>query len=204
MLRFPKRFRRTLRSLFACGSTQEPEMLRFPKRFRRTLRSRLACGNTQEPEMLRFSKRFRRTLRSRFACGSTQEPFDHTGTGPAVSLQICTVLKNMPRHHQLYSPQSGITRQVIQHNSPRYPERSTSHPAQLSPLSGMTLHVILNLFQNSLPFRPSSGADSVPTFAIGGQACLHQKTLHNITACPAPLLKAPLGGHSLITCRCNE
>ena len=157
-------------------------------------------------------------MRSRFACGSTQEPFDHTRTGPAVSLQICTVLKNMPRHHQLYSPQSGITRQVIQqlsplsgitrqviqHNYPRYPERSTSHPAQLSPLSGMTLHVILNLFQNSLPFRPSSGADSVPTFAIGGQACLHQKTLHNITACPAPLLKAPLGGHSLITCRYNE
>ena len=57
-------------------------------------------------------------------------------TCPAVSLQICTVLKNMPRHHQQYSPQSGITRQVIQHNSPRYPERSTSHPAQLSPLSG--------------------------------------------------------------------
>jgi hypothetical protein len=60
------------------------------------------------------------------------------------------------------------------------------------------------LDSGSLSNHSVSRADSIPTFAIGGQACLHQKSLHNITACPAPLLKAPLGSHKLIMRHCNE
>ena len=36
--------------------------------------------------------------------------------------------------------------------------------------------------------------DSISTFAIGGQAWLHQKMLHTITVCPAPLLNHPWEG----------
>ena len=86
---------------------------------------------------------------------------------------------------------------AILHGPPRHPARPTSP-------SCTTRHVIMNLFQDLCPNIPLSRADSVPTFAISGHACLRQKSLRNIMACPAPFLKAPLGRHSLITHHCDE
>ncbi len=70
----------------------------------------------------------------------------------------------------------------------------------------MTHHLSLNLFRflclSNNPVVQSRFCSYV-CFAIGGHACSHQKSLHNITACPATLLKTPLGVHSLITHHCD-
>ena len=75
-----------------------------------------------------------------------------------------------------------MTHSIIQHDPPHHPTRFAKFS---KPSSCTTIAVILHLFEDLSPTIPSSGTDS---------ARLHQKTLHTITICPAPLLNHPWEG----------
>ena len=109
----------------------------------------------------------------------------------------------------LHSAQSITSSRTAPLSSPNYPPPQPNHHGSGIPSSCHHKCPPLRHELDSVPIYvcptiPSSGADPVPTFAIVGLACLRQKALRSITACPAPLLETPLGGRSLIALRCNE
>ena len=95
-----------------------------------------------------------------------------------------------PTAHCEIPQRSSCTTGALLSKHPRHPCDSLLHSAQPTMTSQAYHTAILHLFQNLSPPIPSSGADSIPTFAIGER---HHITGWQHSAIPSLLLQLVSG-----------